>query len=102
MVPRWLTNTFGRQLAQTSPIRYRFDVPGPVPVHQDVLVGGEEFSIEPVNSKVADVTFRCSTGNYLLLVYGRLDLNKGVPVGRLDVSGNLEQAARFNALFRGV
>jgi hypothetical protein len=55
-----------------------------------------------VNSKVADVTFRCDTGNYLLLVYGRLDLNKGVPVGRLDVSGNLEQAARFNALFRGV
>jgi uncharacterized protein (TIGR03083 family) len=102
MVPRWLTNTFSREVAPSTLIRYRFDVSGPVSVHQDVLVGGEEFSIEPVNSKVADVTFRCSTGNYLLLVYGRLDLNKGVPVGRLDVSGNLEQAARFNALFRGV
>lgn len=102
MVPRWLTNTFSREVAPPAPVRYRFDIPGPVPVHQDVLVGGERFSIKPVSGGDADVTFRGSTGNYLLLIYGRLDLNKGVPAGRLNISGDLEQAVRFNALFRGV
>jgi uncharacterized protein (TIGR03083 family) len=102
MVPRWLANTFSCDVAAPAPIRYRFDVPGPVPVHQDVLVEGEKFSIEPVSGRDADVTFRCTTGNYLLLVYSRLDLGKGIPVGRIDVSGDLDQAARFNALFRGV
>src|SRR5919106_2725204 len=101
MVPRWLTNTFSREAAPLTPIRYRFDVSGPVPVHQDVLVQEEKFSIGPVSGQNADVTFRCNTSNYLLLIYGRLDPSKGVPGGRLEVGGNLERAARFNVLFRG-
>jgi uncharacterized protein (TIGR03083 family) len=102
MVPRWLTNTFSREGAPPSPVRYRFDVAGPVPVHQDLVVEGEKFSIEPVSGGDADVTFRCNTGNYLLLIYGRLDLSRGVPSARLEVSGNRELATLFNALFRGV
>lgn len=102
MVPRWLNNTFSRDAAPPSPVRYRFDVSGPVPVHQDLLVEREKFSVEPVGSQEADVTFRCNTGNYLLLIYGRLDLAKGAPAGRLAITGNQELAAQFSSLFRGV
>lgn len=102
MVPRWLTNTFSREAAPPQPLRYRFDVPAPVPVRQDVVVKGDAFNIELGSSRDADVTFHCNTGNYLLLVYGRLDLSRGAPVGRLELTGDLEQAARFNSLFQGV
>ena len=102
MVPRWLTNTFSPAEAPPALVRYRFHVSGPVPLRQDVLVEGEKFSTEPASDGSADVTFRCNTGNYLLLIYGRLDLSRGVPESRLVVSGDKDQAARFNALFRGV
>jgi len=50
----------------------------------------------------ADVTFRCNTGDYILLVYGRLPLDRAVDTGRLEIEGNREQAFLFNTLFQGV
>lgn len=105
MVPRWLTNTFNPALAPAQSIRYRFDVSGPLPVHQDVVVEAGSFKTEPATSPTqadADVTFRCNTGNYLLLIYGRLDLGKVVDAGRLAIEGDRALAARFNDLFQGV
>ena len=49
-----------------------------------------------------NVTFRCHTGDYLLLVYGRLPLDRAVDTGRLEIEGNREQAFLFNTLFQGV
>ena len=98
----WLTNTFRPVPGLTAPIRYRFDVPGPVPVRQDLLVSQDSFQREPVTDRSADVTFRCTTGDYLLLVYGRLPLDRAVDTGRLAIEGNCEQAALFATLFQGV
>jgi hypothetical protein len=67
-----------------------------------MLVSQDSFQITPVASSPADVTFRCTTGNYLLFVYGRLSLEGPVPTARLQVEGNRQQAALFSALFRGV
>jgi uncharacterized protein (TIGR03083 family) len=99
---RWLSNTFHPAPGLTAPVRYRFDIAAPVPIHQDMLVSQDSFLIMPVASSPADVTFRCTTGNYLLFVYGRLSLEGPVPSGRLQVEGNRQQAAFFSALFRGV
>jgi uncharacterized protein (TIGR03083 family) len=99
---RWLSNTFRPAPGLTAPIRYRFDVSGPVPIRQDVLVSQDSFQREPVTDRGADVTFRCTTGDYLLLVYGRLPLDRAVDTGRLAIEGNREQASLFNALFQGV
>jgi uncharacterized protein (TIGR03083 family) len=99
---RWLTNTFRPEPGLTAPLRYRFDVSGPVRIQQDVLVSQERFQITPAADSPADVTLRCTTGNYLLLVYGRLPLEQAVAAGRLVVEGNRQQAALFNTLFRGV
>jgi uncharacterized protein (TIGR03083 family) len=102
LVPRWLSNTFSREPRLSSPVRYRFGVSGPVPVEQDVLVSQYSFQIEPVTGTRADVTFRCNTGNYILLIYGRLDLDCALDTGRLEVEGDRELASLFNTRFRGV
>jgi uncharacterized protein (TIGR03083 family) len=99
---RWLSNTFHPTPDLTASVRYRFDISGPVPIHQDVLVSQDSFQLTPVANSPADVTCRCTTGNYLLLVYGRLSLERDIGPGRLQVEGNRQQAALFSTLFRGV
>jgi uncharacterized protein (TIGR03083 family) len=99
---RWLTNTFRPTSNLTAPIRYRFDVSGPAPVQQDVLVTQDDFRIETVSATPADVTFRCSAGTYLLFVYGRLPLGRGLETGLMEIEGDREQASLFTTLFQGV
>ena len=99
---RWLSNTFRPDPHLPVPVRYRFDVSGPVPVQQDLLVSQDSFRIEPLSDSAADVTFRCNTGDYLLLVYGRLPLERAMDTGRLHLAGSREHAQRFTTLFQGV
>jgi uncharacterized protein (TIGR03083 family) len=99
---RWLTNTFRPASHLTAPVRYRFDVSGPATVRQDVVVTRDEFRIEPVTATLADVTFHCSAGTYLLFVYGRLPLDRALRTGLMEIEGDREQASLFNTLFQGV
>ena len=84
-----------------APVGYRFDISSPVPVQQDVLVTRERFSIQPVGHAAANVIFRCNTGNYIFLIYGRLTLQKGVATGRLTIEGSQKEADNFAAWFKG-
>lgn len=102
LAQRWLSSTFSPEPRLAAPVRYRFDVPGPVPIRQDVLVSRDSFALEPTADADADVTFRCHTGDYILFVYGRLHLDQAVDTGRLEVVGNHDRAALFPTLFRGV
>jgi uncharacterized protein (TIGR03083 family) len=102
LAQRWLANTFRPSPSLPAPLRYRFDVSGPAPVQQDVLVSQDRFQLEPVTASRADVTFRCHTGDYILFVYGRLPLDRAMDTGRLVLEGNREQAFLFNTLFQGV
>ena len=102
LAQRWLSNTFHPVPHLTAPVRYRFDVSGPAPLQQDVLVSQDSFHLVPVADVNADVTFHCHTGNYILLVYGRLPLDRAVATGRLRIEGNREQASLFPTLFQGV
>jgi uncharacterized protein (TIGR03083 family) len=102
LVPRWLSNTFSREPRLPAPVRYRFEVSGPVPVKQDVLVSRDNFLIEAVADARANVTFRCNTGNYILLIYGRLCLDCALDTGRLEIEGNRELASLFNIWFQDV
>jgi uncharacterized protein (TIGR03083 family) len=99
---RWLSNTFQPTPDLATPVRYRFDVPGPVPLQQDVQVSQDGFAVEPVAGQSADITFRCKTGDYLLLIYGRLPLDRAVDTGRLTIAGNRQHAALFTVLFQGI
>lgn len=102
LAQRWLSNTFRPVPSLVAPVRYRFDVSGPASVRQDVLVSQDGFRIEPVTDRSTDVTFRCTTGDYILLVYGRLPLDRAAATGRLELAGNRQQAALFTTLFQGV
>ncbi len=49
----------------------------------------------------ADVVFSCSTGNYVLLMFGRLEVESAVAAGRLSIEGSPDQAKNFNVWFKG-
>ena len=100
-VPRWLRTAFSPGLGLSVPVRYRFDVAGPVAVKEDVVVNANEFQIENPGYGEADTVFRCNTGNYILLIYGRLDVNEASRNGRLEITGSVEQAVNFNSWFKG-
>lgn len=103
-VPRWLSNAFRPGLDLPAPTRYRFQVTSPVPVAEDILVNRDSYRVEPVEpsgSGQADVTFGCDTGNYILLIYGRLNVDRAVASGRLSVEGPKELAANFTSWFEG-
>ena len=100
-VPRWVSNAFRPGLDLPTPIRYRFDVQNPVPVKEALLVKGDSFEAEPAGGEPADVTFRCNTGTYILLIYGRLDVEGAIATGQLTVEGSREQATSFTAWFQG-
>jgi uncharacterized protein (TIGR03083 family) len=102
LAQRWLSNSFHPAPRLAAPVRYRFDVTGPVPMRQDVLVSQDSFQVVPVADIGADVTFRCHTGDYILLVYGRLPLDRAVDSGRLEIEGDRAQALLFSTLFQGV
>lgn len=101
LVPRWLRNAFAPGLDLPTPVRYRFDVSSPVTVHEDLLVTGDSYEAVPPGSEPADVVFKCSTGNYILLMFGRLQVESAIASGRLSIQGSSEQAKNFNAWFKG-
>ncbi len=101
MVPRWLRTAFIANQDMPTPVRYRFDISSPVEVHEDILVTGAAYQASPSGAAPADAILRGSTGNYLLLLFGRLQVEQAVATGRVNVEGSLDQAKNFNAWFPG-
>ena len=101
LVPRWIVTSFTPGLDLPVPVRYRFDVSDPLKVRKDLIVSGDIFNTEPHNAEAPDAIFRCDTGNYLLLMFGRLQVEQAITDGRLMVEGSLEQAKNFNEWFKG-
>jgi uncharacterized protein (TIGR03083 family) len=86
----------------TRPIRYRFRVTGPGPSKSDVVIDGRTVRMEDPGATPAQVTFACDTETYILLVYGRLDLEAAIRSGRLRVEGDAQLARAFGQWFRGI
>ena len=101
MTPRWLRSAFRPDPGLPTPARFRFEVSGPVPVRQDVVVNNDSFQTEPAVEGRADVIFRCNTGNYILLIYGRLSVAEGLTSGRLSIDGSRKRATHFTSWFQG-
>jgi uncharacterized protein (TIGR03083 family) len=101
LVPRWLRTAFTPGLGLPTPVLYRFDVSSPVAINEDLLVNGDAYEAGPSGPELAAATFRCNTGNYILLMFGRLQVERAVADGRLSMDGSLDQAKNFNAWFKG-
>jgi uncharacterized protein (TIGR03083 family) len=85
-----------------TPVRYRFAVTGPGPSKSDIVVEGNTLRMEDAGGTTAHVTVRCDTETYVLLVYGRLNLEAAVASGRLTLEGDRHLAMAFGQWFRGI
>ena len=101
LVPRWIDTAFMPNLDLPAPMTFRFDVSDPMPVHQDLLINSCAYEMVASTKESADVTFRCDTGNYVLMMYGRLEVERAIADGRLLVEGSVDRAKHFNTWFKG-
>lgn len=87
---------------QAEPVRYRFEVTEPVPYQIDLVVSDGAVQQEVGAGTPADVVFRCDTETFVLLVYGRLALDRALQDGRIMASGEPARAAAFAQWFKGI
>ena len=87
---------------RSSPVRYRFVIAGDGPGKSDLVIDGNTVRMDDAGDTQADVTFRCDTETYVLLVYGRLNLDEAFASGRLIAEGDDELARLFGQWFRGI
>jgi uncharacterized protein (TIGR03083 family) len=85
-----------------APVRYRFAIAGPGPSRPDLVVDGTSLRMEDAGAEPPQVTFSCDTEAYILLVYGRLDLEKAIASGRVRVAGDRKLATAFGQWFKGI
>jgi uncharacterized protein (TIGR03083 family) len=88
--------------APAAPVRYRFVIAGPGPGKPDLVVDGKSIRMEEAGAESPRVTFACDTATYILLVYGRLDLDKAIASGRVRVTGDRQLATAFGQWFKGI
>ena len=84
------------------PVRYRFEVKSPVAVTADIVVEGDKFRYEEAPRGTADVTFRCHTHIFALLMYGRMPAAEAMAAGHLAVDGDRALAEQFSQWFKGI
>ena len=72
-----------------------------MPVRQDLIINPSAYAAVVSGMEPADVTFRCNTENYILMMYGRLEVERAVSDRRLAVDGSIELAKHFNTWFKG-
>lgn len=71
-----------------APLRGHFTVTGAVPSQYAMLMTADQVRLEPGGATAADVTCRCDTETFVLLMYGRLAPQAAVVNGRLVVEGD--------------
>ena len=85
-----------------TPVRYRFEVTGPIPLNADIAVEGDQVRLEEPGTGVSDIVFRCDTETFVLLMYGRLTAAEAIDRGSLETQGDPGDVARFSQWFRGI
>ena len=84
-----------------EPIRYRWELTGAGATNMDILVEGDKVSVEPAGTGKANVTFRCGTEAFILVVFGRLTIDAAGAADRLTIQGDKALAHEFQRWFPG-
>ena len=84
----------GANMAKSA--RFRFELTGAAAGSYDIVAGGGQKAImESASDKRPDAIFGCDTQTFILLVYGRLGLEKCMADGLVFVSGDTSLTAGF-------
>lgn len=102
LIPKLVGWTFRSGAKLATPARYRFEVTGTAPSACDIIVAGDTARLEPAGEAEAQVTCRCDTETFVLLMYGRLTLDRAITTGRGIWLGAPELIAAFDRWFKGV
>ena len=84
-----------------TPIRYHVALTGGDPTAYDIVVAGDQATVEPAGTAVAHVRLWCDPETCVLLMFGRLPLADALAQRRLVAEGAREQVAAFAQWFRG-
>jgi len=84
---------------QPERLHYHFEMTGPGASNQDIVVEGGRGRMEPPGPDAPNVTIRCDTSNFVLLMYGRLTLESARRDGRLEVHGDPALTSAFDRWF---
>ena len=100
-IANWLRRGFrvDSTSALADPVRFRFNLTGAVSGIRDVVVCGDDFTVEVDATSQADIVYWCDAGDFVLMVYGRLPSHEARLQGRLNIEGDENLAARFDARF---
>ena len=88
--------------SRTRPVRYRFFLSGPTANSVDVVLAPEGacFEIE-ASTADTDVTFRCSSATYSMLIFGRYKLGPVIEQGLVEADGDERLVSQFITSFVG-
>ena len=98
----WCRWTLLPGVQRPAPLRYRFEVTGPVSLRTDLVIEGKQARLEPVAAVPAHVTFSCAMEPFVFLLYGRLPLSDAIAAGHITAEGATEFIPTFAQWFRGM
>jgi len=84
-----------------EPVCYRFELNGPGSRDIDIVVAGGRVDIDKAGNKPSNVTFRCSTEIFVLMIYGRLQVEDLIASGKLLAEGPGTLTKDFGHMFKG-
>lgn len=88
--------------APSSPARFRFAMTTTPWIGIDLVVDDKRIRTETEPSLSADVTFGCTSEDFILLMAGRLSYEDGVASGRLTAQGDATLAENFGGWLQGL
>ena len=99
---RAVRRAFRPDSSRTRLVRYRFILSGPTANSVDVVLapGGASFEIG-ASTADADVTFRCSSATYAMLIFGRYKLGPVIEQGLVEADGDERLLSHFITSFVG-
>ncbi len=95
---RWLFHP-GPRLP--TPIRYRVTLTGVDATEYDIVIAGDQATVEPAGTAVAHVLLWCDPETFVLLMLGRLPLSDALAQRLLVAEGAGEQVSAFAQWFQG-
>ncbi len=85
----------------STPVRLRFEFAATAPGKVDIVVEGDKARMEAAGAVSANVTLRCNTETFVLLMWGRLSFDSAMSDSRLSVEGDSGLAAAFGKWPKG-